>query len=68
MAAHGTPRAGLQARGDYYAAGQHTPDGGYVWHLDIWNFHCDGETWKLDTRQIPVRYKQPGQRFRAETF
>ena len=47
-------------RGDYYAAGQHTPDGGYVWHLDIWNFHCDGETWKLDTRQIPVRYKQPG--------
>ena len=36
------------------------PGGGYVWHLDIWNFHFDGEAWKIDTRQIPVRYKQPG--------
>ena len=47
-------------RSNFYAAEKHVPGGGYVWHLDIWNFHFDGEAWKLDTRQIPVRYKQPG--------
>lgn len=47
-------------RSNFYAADKHVPGGGYVWHLDIWNFHFDGEGWKLDTRQIPVRYKQPG--------
>lgn len=47
-------------RSNFYAAEKHVPGGGYVWHLDIWNFHFDGEAWKIDTRQIPVRYKQPG--------
>ena len=36
-------------RSNFYAAEKHVPGGGYVWHLDIWNFHFDGEACRCVT-------------------
>ncbi len=46
-------------RAEYYAAKKHTP-GGYIWHLDVWNWHKAGDEWKIDTRCIMLRHKQKG--------
>ncbi len=47
-------------RGDFYHQEKHSPDGGYVWHIDVWSWHLAGDEWKIDRRYIAVRRKQSG--------
>ena len=44
-------------RADYHAARKITP-GGWVWHVDVWNWHNPGTEWKIDSRHIFVRHLQ----------
>lgn len=42
---------------DFYKAEKHVGNG-FIWHLEIWNWHRAGYEWKLDTRDLPLRIKQ----------
>ena len=42
---------------DFYKAKKHVGDG-FLWHIEIWNWHRAGEEWKLDIRDLPLRVKQ----------
>ena len=42
---------------DFYKAAKHVGNG-FIWHLEIWNWHRAGDEWKLDTRDLPLRVKQ----------
>lgn len=44
-------------RAKYHASDSITP-GGWVWHIDVWNWHNPGTEWKLDSRHIVARHKQ----------
>ena len=43
--------------GDFYHSKKHVGNG-YIWHLEIWNWHKAGDEWKLDSRDLPLRVKQ----------
>lgn len=44
-------------RADYHDAKNITP-GGWVWHVDVWNWHNPGSEWKIDSRHIVARHLQ----------
>ena len=54
---NGTRTLVYKRRADFYAADRHVGKG-FLWHLDIWNWHQAENEWKLDTRDIPLRIKQ----------
>lgn len=43
--------------GDFYHSKKHVGNG-FIWHLEIWNWHKAGDEWKLDSRDLPLRVKQ----------
>lgn len=55
----GTRTLVYKRRADFYAAGKHV-SGGFLWHLEIWNWHTAGDEWKLDSRDMPLRLMQKG--------
>ena len=55
----GTRTLIYKRRSDFYAAKKHV-DGGFLWHLEIWNWHTAGDEWKLDSRDMPLRRMQKG--------
>jgi len=46
-------------RSDYYEAERWTP-GGFLWHLEVWDWHFASPDWKVDQRHILIRHKQKG--------
>lgn len=44
-------------RADFYQANRHVK-GGFIWHLEVWNWHCADDDWKLDRRNLVLRHKQ----------
>lgn len=55
----GTRTLVYKRRADFYAAKKHV-NGGFLWHIEIWNWHTAGEEWKLDSRDMPLRRMQKG--------
>lgn len=55
----GTRTLVYKRRSEFYAAKKHV-DGGFLWHLEIWNWHTAGNEWKLDSRDMPLRRMQKG--------
>lgn len=53
----GTRTLVYKRRADFYHAKKHVGKG-YIWHLEIWNWHKAGDEWKLDSRDLPLRVKQ----------
>lgn len=46
-------------RADYYEAERWTP-GGFLWHLEVWDWHLADTEWKVDRRHLLIRHKQKG--------
>ncbi len=46
-------------RADYHDAKRWTP-GGFLWHLEVWDWHLADTEWKVDLRHILIRHKQKG--------
>ena len=55
----GTRTLVYKRRAEFHAAKKHV-NGGFLWHLEIWNWHTAGEEWKLDSRDMPLRRMQKG--------
>ena len=55
----GTRTLVYKRRSDFHAAEKHVR-GGFLWHLEIWNWHVAGNEWKLDSRDLPLRHMQQG--------
>ena len=53
----GTRTLVYKRRADFYHSKKHVGKG-YIWHLEIWNWHKAGDEWKLDSRDLPLRVKQ----------
>ena len=53
----GTRTLVYKRRADFYHSKKHVGNG-YIWHLEIWNWHKAGDEWKLDNRDLPLRVKQ----------
>jgi len=46
-------------RSSFYASQKHVK-GGFIWHLELWNWHAAGNEWKLDSRDLVLRHKNIG--------